>query len=81
VGTGHPQRDHSGEGFDRAGAAMSATEPYRVRLPGFITDDEVGLGDLVKRATSAVGFRPCDDCRRRAEALNRKLVFSKRGRS
>lgn len=49
--------------------------PHRIRLPGFVTDEEIGLGDLVKRATSAIGIKPCGGCRRRAEALNRWLVF------
>jgi hypothetical protein len=62
-------------------AGKGAGEPTRVRLPGFITDEEVGFGDVVKRATSAVGIRPCGGCQRRADALNRWLVFSKRGRS
>jgi hypothetical protein len=26
-------------------------EPYRVRLPGFISDEQVGLGDAVQRVT------------------------------
>lgn len=51
---------------------------YRVRLPGFITDKEVGLGDVIKRATSAVGTRPCGGCERRAAALNGWIVFSGR---
>ena len=34
-------------------------QPHRIRLPGFITEKEVGLGDVIKRATSAVGIRPC----------------------
>ena len=50
---------------------------YRVRLPGFITDEEIGLGDALKRATSYVGMRPCGGCRRRATALNRWVVFSR----
>jgi hypothetical protein len=53
-------------------------QPYRVRLPGFISDEEVGLGDAIKRATSAVGIRPCGGCARRATALNRWMVFSGR---
>lgn len=53
-------------------------EPYPVRLPGFIADEEIGLGDVVKRATYAVGIRPCGGCARRAAALNRWLVFSGR---
>lgn len=50
--------------------------PYRVRLPGFISDKEVGLGDVIKRATSAVGIKPCGGCARRAAGLNRWMVFS-----
>lgn len=55
-----------------------ARQPYRVRLPGFITDEEVGLGDVIKHATSSVGIRPCDDCAKRAAMLNRWMVFSGR---
>lgn len=54
--------------------------PYRVRLPGFISDQDIGLGDVIKRATSAVGIRPCDDCAKRAAMLNRWMVFSGRPR-
>jgi hypothetical protein len=53
-------------------------EPYRVRLPGFVSDEDVGLGDAIKRATSTVGIRPCGGCGRRAAALNRWMVFSGR---
>jgi hypothetical protein len=52
--------------------------PYKVRLPGFITDEDFGLGDVIKRATSAVGIRPCGSCEQRAAALNRWLAFSGR---
>ena len=48
----------------------------RVRLPGFINDDEVGLGDVLKRATHAFGIKPCGGCARRAATLNRWLSFS-----
>lgn len=50
--------------------------PHRVRLPGFISDKEVGLGDVIKRATSAIGIKPCGGCGRRAAALNRWMIFS-----
>jgi hypothetical protein len=50
--------------------------PYRVRLPGFITDEEVGLGDVIKRATYAMGIKPCGGCEQRAAVLNRWMVFS-----
>jgi hypothetical protein len=49
-----------------------------VRLPGFITDEDVGLGDLIKRATSYIGIKPCGGCERRAAALNRWMVFTGR---
>jgi hypothetical protein len=52
--------------------------PYRMRLPGFVTGEEVGLGDVIRRATSAVGIRPCGGCARRAAALNQWLAFSGR---
>jgi hypothetical protein len=52
-------------------------EPYRVRLPGFISDEQVGLGDVVKRATYAMGIKPCGGCGRRAAALNRWMVFTR----
>jgi hypothetical protein len=55
-------------------------QPYRVRLPGFINDEDVGLGDVIKRAASAIGIRPCDGCAQRAAVLNRWLVISSRRR-
>jgi len=51
---------------------------YRVRLPGFITREDIGLGDVIKRTTSYLGIQPCDSCGRRAAALNRRLVFTSR---
>jgi hypothetical protein len=52
--------------------------PYRVRLPGFISDErEVGLGDVITRAVYRVGIRPCADCGRRAAALNRWVIFKR----
>jgi hypothetical protein len=53
-------------------------EPHRVRLPGFIAETEVGLGEVIKRATSLVGIRPCGSCLERAANLNRWMVFSGR---
>jgi len=55
-------------------------EPVRhqVRIPGFLADSEVGLGDVIKRATSTVGIRPCGRCHERAAALNRWMAFNGR---
>ena len=61
-----------------AKAKKGERQPYRVRLPGFITDKEVGLGDVIKRATYAVGIKPCGGCASRAATLNRWMVFSGR---
>ena len=52
--------------------------PHRVRLPRFISDEDVGLGDAVKRATSLVGIKPCGGCTERARRLNNWMVFSTR---
>jgi len=57
-------------------ADKSQRQPYRVRLPGFITDEDIGLGDVIKRATSAIGISPCGSCEQRAAVLNRWLTFS-----
>jgi hypothetical protein len=65
-----PQAEHADQ--DRPAA------PHRVRLPGFTADTEVGLGEVIKRATSLVGIRPCGSCRERAASLNRWMVFSGR---
>jgi hypothetical protein len=59
-------------------AEQSELRPHQVRLPGFITDEEIGLGDVIKRATSYLGIQPCGGCERRAAALNRWMVFKNR---
>ena len=58
--------------------APAQPSAHRVRLPGFITNEEVGLGDVIKRATSAVGIKPCGGCEERARRLNRWMVFTPR---
>ena len=63
---GPPGRDH---------------KPFQVRLPGFVGDEEIGLGEVIKRATAAAGLRPCGGCMRRAEALNHRLVVTGRRQS
>jgi hypothetical protein len=60
-------------------AGSTASQPYRVRLPEFILEQEIGLGNVVKRATSSIGIRPCGGCEGRAAVLNRWFVFSGRG--
>jgi hypothetical protein len=60
------------------GQASDASEPkLDVRLPGFVKAERVGLGDVVKSLTSAVGIAPCSGCERRAATLNRWVRFSR----
>jgi hypothetical protein len=55
----------------------SAAHPsHRVRLPGFVADQEIGLGDAIKRITYAMGIKPCGGCERRADGLNLWVVFT-----
>lgn len=57
----------------------SMREPRKIRLPRFVTgDEEIGLGDVVKRATAKVGIKPCGGCSARADRLNRAFVFKGR---
>lgn len=59
-------------------SAQPRSAVHHIRLPGFIMDDdEIGLGDAIKRATSYVGLRPCGGCARRAETFNRWLGFTR----
>lgn len=52
--------------------------PRRARVPGFNSETEVGLGDVIKRVTSFAGIQPCGPCRKRAVRLNHWLVFGGR---
>lgn len=69
-----------GEQAPSAGASRGERQPYRVRLPGFVSDDDIGLGDVITKSTSALGIKHCGDCGRRASMLNQWLVFSGRGK-
>ena len=50
---------------------------HRVRLPGFLIEQEIGLGDVLKRTTYAIGIKPCAGCEKRASALNRWMIFTR----
>lgn len=51
--------------------------PRKIALPGFILDQNIGLGDVISRATSAFGIEGCNSCNQRAQKLNSWLVFTK----
>jgi hypothetical protein len=61
--------------------ASPTRKPRNVRLPVFVSDEPVGLGDVIKRATSSVGIKPCGGCAQRAARLNSRIVFAPRSRS
>jgi hypothetical protein len=61
----------------RAEPGRTTVPAHRVRVPGFLTEQEIGLGDAIKRATSYLGIQHCGGCSRRAAALNRWMVFTK----
>jgi hypothetical protein len=62
----------------QSGAGHPARGPYHIKLPGFISGEEIGLGDAIKKATSYLALKPCRGCEQRAAALNRWLIFSGR---
>ena len=62
------------------GKTKSETPSPRVRLPGFLRDEDIGLGDAIKHVTYAFGIRPCGGCERRAAALNRWFRLTRRAK-
>jgi peroxiredoxin len=72
AGKSTPQRN----GLGSEGPLTESLAPHRVNLPGFLVKQEIGLGDVIKRVTSAMGIKPCVGCERRAGVLNRWMVFS-----
>jgi hypothetical protein len=49
---------------------------HHVRLPGFVVDEDIGLGDVIQRTTSYLGIQPCGGCDQRRAALNRWIGFT-----
>ncbi len=47
-----------------------------VHVPIPFARGEIGLGDAISRATSAVGISPCQPCKQRAARLNRHVVLT-----
>jgi hypothetical protein len=60
---------------DTSNANTEGVQPakatHRIRLPRFIVHEPVGLGQAVKRVTTAAGIKPCEPCERRAQQLDR----------
>jgi hypothetical protein len=55
----------------------NASSRYHIPLPNFIAKKEIGLGDIIQRATAIIGIKPCEACRKRAATLNKKIVFGR----
>ena len=66
--------------IERDAQPKDERQPRKVRLPGFVSDEEIGLGDVIKRTTSYLGIRSCGGCEGRAARLNRMFVFAGRGK-
>ena len=49
-------------------SARKEHKPYRVRIPGFVREEDIGAGKALKYVTTRVGIRPCNGCGRRAAA-------------
>ena len=47
-------------------------QPHRICLAGFIKEEEIGLGDVIK-----MGIKPCLGCEKLAAALNRCMRFTR----
>ena len=60
---------------DRTHSRADDSQPRRVRLPGFVADKDIGLGDAISRAASYFGARPCGGCEQRRVALNYWMTF------
>ena len=54
------------------------TATRRVRLPRFLVPEPVGLGQVAKRVTKAVGVKPCGPCDQRAERMDRWMRLEPR---
>jgi hypothetical protein len=58
--------------------AGPTTECWRPLFPAYLSDEPVGLGDVIKQATRALGIKPCGGCEARARVLNKWMVFTEK---
>ena len=58
--------------------AYVTNKPIYVPVP--VVNGQIGLGDVIKRATNAIGLKTCAPCERRAQYLNRLMQFRGRNR-
>jgi hypothetical protein len=69
----------SSEAMASPGRGSTLGHPGRqaryIRVPGFVAERDVGLGDLIGLATRMAGVAPCRGCAERAARLNRAIVM------
>ena len=58
---------------DRDGHLEAVKARLRLRVPGL--KKSIGAGDVVRKATEALGIEHCSDCDRRKDRMNRWLQF------
>lgn len=46
-----------------------------VHIPGYNPSSDIGLGDAIKNVTRRIGISPCKGCKRRAIALNKRMIL------
>lgn len=70
------------DGGNITNSPIQAAEPKRdgpakhnIRLPFFVDDEHIGLGEVVRKMTYAIGVKPCSGCERRSATLNRWMSF------
>jgi hypothetical protein len=63
--SGMPQTEDDGE----------RPSKHTLRLPRFIVREPIGVGNAIKRVTSAVGVKPCGACEERATHLNQWMTL------
>ena len=63
---------------EKSESAQPPAPLIRIRLPGFILEEPLGLGDAIQHSARSLGIAPCGSCQRRAATLNRWLAFTKR---
>lgn len=73
----HRSQEPPASGGEKAAPEQTGHARVRVRLPGFVKDEGIGLGEVITRATYSVGIRPCGGCGRRAATLNRWVAFTR----
>lgn len=65
---------------EQAASTEGGPDAKRVRLPGFLVQGELGLGDALKKMTSYFHIAPCSACERRATKLNAWITLAGPGK-